>query len=545
MGFVFYKIMIPNQYQPEDFTKYRYVIYARKSSEESDRQLRSLDDQVKECQQLAKRLGLRVVGVVRESKSAKKPHKRSEFTSLLKKIEDGKVDGIIAWAPDRLARNMLEAGMVIDMIDEQKIKDLRFATYPFSKDANGLMLLGLSFVLSKQYSDKLSQDVTRGKHNSFLDGKASGATKHGYNKNSLDYFVPNENFYLLQNAWQKRLQGESLVKITDWLNKSGYLKKYQVSKREVAMTKQKLSLIFNDSFYYGVIKMKHLTVDLRLIPEANFQPMISEEEFNHVQKTVKGGKIVYLRQPNKFGLMPLKNVVRCAECGNACMVYPSKSKSGQRYLYYTCRTPECKRCGKATRGKVIFDWLYDFLKDGFNVSKKDYEDLMRSRKKNLPAIKNALEAEIRQLEIRITKQRQTIDNISIGILDVQSEVVKKSLEKQIDEKQAELETMLTDLEKKKQHKKELAGVDITWDKFVNTTKNIGNIIKNGDKRQKDAIGKIIFVNIFVNTEKVAKYDLREPFLTLLNRTSNEVVLSGRGAGIRTRSKCSQNTRASR
>ena len=485
---------------------------------------------------MAKRLGLRVVDVVRESKSAKKPHKRNEFNTLLKRIESGKVDGIIAWSPDRLARNMLEAGMMIDMIDEQKIKDLRFATYPFSKDANGLMLLGMSFVLSKQYSDKLSQDVQRGLHSSFMEGKASGMTKHGYDVNNLDYFVPNENFSLLQTAWQKRLQGESLVKISKWLNENGYLKKYRNSTREVAMTKQMLSLIFNDSFYYGVVKMKQLTVNLIEIPEANFLPMITEDEFNHVQRLVKGGKVVYFRQPSKFGLLPLRGIVRCSECGNTSSPYPSKGKGGQRYLYYTCRTEDCSRAGQTTRGKVVFDWLYEFLKDGFKVSKEDYQKMMTKRRAKVGQTKRTLEAEIRQSDIRIKDMHQTIDNASLKLISVKSEIVKNSLEKQIDQMQIKIETMETELAKKKQHKKELESIEMTWEKFVNTTKNIANILKNGDKHQKDAIVRIIFVNILVNKDKVVKYDLREPFLTLLNRNSDSVVLNGRGAGIRTLSK---------
>ena len=48
------------------------------------------------------------------------------------------------------------------MVDNETIKDFKFVTHVYSPDANGKMLLGMAFVLSKQYSDKLSQDVTRG-----------------------------------------------------------------------------------------------------------------------------------------------------------------------------------------------------------------------------------------------------------------------------------------------------------------------------------------------------------------------------------------------
>ena len=521
-------------YPQEDITKYKYVIYARKSSEESDRQLRSLDDQIKECKQLATRLGLKVVGVIKEAKSAKKPNKRPEFSQLLKKLQSGKIHGVISWAPDRLARNMLEAGMIIDMIDEGIIKDLKFATYPFSKDANGLMLLGMSFVLSKQYSDKLSQDVTRGLYSSLAEGKASGITKHGYNIDKDGYFVPNDMWELLYTAWEKRMLGEGLVSISKWLNDNGYAKKYRASKRVVKMTKQKLSLIFNDTFYYGLLKVRQTTIDLREIPETAFVPMITEEEFKRTLNIVRDGKVNYLRQKSKFGLLPLHNIVRCSECGNACNPYPSKGKGGDRYLYYTCRTADCSRFNEGTRGKVIFDWLYDFLKDGFNVTKKDYEELLAKRKKNIGTIKNSLEAEIRQQEIRIKTHNEAIDKISMQLVSTESEVAKKSLEKQVDKKSEELADMEAELEKKKQHRRELGSVDITWDKFVNITKNLSKILKSGDKYQKDAIVRIIFVNIFVNRENVLKYNLKEPFQALLNRNSNAVVLSGRGAGNRTR-----------
>ena len=41
------------------------------------------------------------------------------------------------------------------------------------------MLLGMSFVLSKQYSDDLSQKVSRGVRRNFAEGK-SAIPKHGY-----------------------------------------------------------------------------------------------------------------------------------------------------------------------------------------------------------------------------------------------------------------------------------------------------------------------------------------------------------------------------
>lgn len=165
--------------QELDFTKLKYVLYARKSTDDPQRQVRSIGDQIFECKQLASRLGLNVIKVLEETKSAKKPNKRPIFKQMLSDLKKGVYDGILAWNPDRLARNMREGGEIIDMIDEEEIKDLKFVTHHFTKDANGKMLLGMSFVLSKQYSDDLSQKVIRGVRNRFKEGKTP-TPKHGY-----------------------------------------------------------------------------------------------------------------------------------------------------------------------------------------------------------------------------------------------------------------------------------------------------------------------------------------------------------------------------
>lgn len=112
-----------------DKSKLRYVLYARKSTEDEKRQIKSVEDQIIECTQYATHNHLRVIEVLQESKSAKKADRRPVFDQMLEDVKDGKYDGILAWHPDRLARNMLEGGIIINMIDEGAIKDLQF--YPY------------------------------------------------------------------------------------------------------------------------------------------------------------------------------------------------------------------------------------------------------------------------------------------------------------------------------------------------------------------------------------------------------------------------------
>jgi len=64
----------------------KYIIYTRKSSEEADRQVQSIDDQVSKLGQLSKDLDIKVVRTYKESKSAKQPGIRPLFSEMLTKI---------------------------------------------------------------------------------------------------------------------------------------------------------------------------------------------------------------------------------------------------------------------------------------------------------------------------------------------------------------------------------------------------------------------------------------------------------------------------
>ncbi|MEI9914450.1 MAG: recombinase family protein [Candidatus Saccharibacteria bacterium] len=240
--------------QELDLKTLKYVMYLRKSTEDEGRQIRSIPDQERDCRDLAKRLGINIVDVIREKKSAKVPGKRTEFSSMLKRIRAKEFDAIIAWHPDRLARNMVEAGKIIHMLDTNVIKDIRFVSHQFSNDANGKMLLGMLFVFSKHYSDDLSDKVTRGVRGNLRDYKSGGTPKHGYIRDEKGvYRKDGDNFTIIQRAWQMRVEGKNQQDICDYINSQGYQKfiAKQGGHITVTMNDSTLSNIFKDTFYFG------------------------------------------------------------------------------------------------------------------------------------------------------------------------------------------------------------------------------------------------------------------------------------------------------
>jgi DNA invertase Pin-like site-specific DNA recombinase len=82
-------------------------------------------------------------------------------------------DGIIAWLPDRLARNMRDAGEIIELLDSGQLADLKFPMYAFHNDSSGKEHLAMEFARAKAYSDHLQDNVLRGLIEQELKGRGT------------------------------------------------------------------------------------------------------------------------------------------------------------------------------------------------------------------------------------------------------------------------------------------------------------------------------------------------------------------------------------
>jgi len=73
----------------------KFFIYARKSTDSEDHQIRSIDDQIAELQELARKEHIEVIDTLIEKQTAKKPG-RPVFAEMIRRIEAGEAMGILA-----------------------------------------------------------------------------------------------------------------------------------------------------------------------------------------------------------------------------------------------------------------------------------------------------------------------------------------------------------------------------------------------------------------------------------------------------------------
>src|SRR3990167_2484767 len=157
----------------------KFFLYARKSTDEPDRQILSIEAQIHELKEFAEREHLEIVDTFIESQTAKEPG-RPIFNQMLSLIEKGKANGVVAWHPDRLARNSVDGGRIIYLIDIAKVVALKFPTFWFEPTPQGKFMLSIAFGQSKYYVDNLSENVKRGLRQKVRRGEQSGQAPTGY-----------------------------------------------------------------------------------------------------------------------------------------------------------------------------------------------------------------------------------------------------------------------------------------------------------------------------------------------------------------------------
>ncbi len=496
----------------EDVKAKKYVIYARRSSDEkSGNQVKSIEDQVTMCLDLAFRLGIKISDkdIFSESKSAKIFNNRPEFNKILSMVEQRKIDGIIAWHPDRLSRNMYEAGKIIDLIDSGSLEDLKFCTHHFENTASGKMMLGILFAISKEYSDRLSENISRGYKTNFEQGISGGKPKWGYEIDDTGHYVPGTpNFSIIKKTWEMRLGGETVDKIFDWLKMMDCYRYYKKNKdKKKYITKTALGNIFKDHFYYGILRRKDKFVDLTEIYD--FQPMINKAEFDLVQR-------INPRGPKKYTKLelPFRDDLVVCSCGKSC--FPTiETGRKDRYLSLYCRAKKSCATGQyRIRAKKIIKAITEDLEEKFSPRKKNYEVVRTKLVKAIEAKQNDDTKKTAYLNKQISIKKKEYDDLLLK--NVRGEKVLDEEEKRIYElERIKLKDKISQYERDRDLiKKNDVLKDFDYEFFSNFLKNIVEYWKRANYKQKHTIAKILFSNIVVGSGKVSSIQYN-PFITEL------------------------------
>ena len=366
--------------------KVKYCLYARKSTESEEKQVLSIDSQVKEMLQIAERDGLEVVDIRRESHSAKDSGQRPVFNEIVKDIRGGRYTGILTWAPDRLSRNAGDLGSLVDLIDQKLLVEVRTFGQKFTDSPSEKFLLMILGAQGKLENDQKSVNVKRGLRMRCEMGLWPAPAPTGYlNEKRVDrkghVIVDHQRAPIVKQMFEKvAYEHWSGRKIYHWL-------KFDMNLRSVTsnkpLTLSNVYRLLQLSFYYGTFEYP--------VGSGNFytgkhQPLITRELFEKTQEQLKRDKIVR-GESKEFAFTRL---MTCGLCGSGITAQEKfkeikSTKTVARYVYYSCsraRNLSCKN-GSIREEELISQLIQLIGQMDFNESeiRKRFEEEVKRHAK--------------------------------------------------------------------------------------------------------------------------------------------------------------------
>ncbi len=306
----------------------KYFLYARKSTDVEDKQVLSIEAQIAELRKYARDNGLQIVDTIIEKRTAKIPG-RPKFGSMLARIEANEASGIIAWHPDRLARNSIDGGQIVYLLDQTHLTNLKFPTFWFENTSQGKFMLSIAFGQSKYYVDNLSENTKRGLRQKVRRGEMPGLAPLGYinDVRTRTIVVDKRRAPLVVSAFELYSKGDKgLQEIADYFADNGIK-----TSGGLPLKKDQIKYMLTNPFYYGHFRYAGE------VYEGKHTPIMSKKLFDAVQSVLeqRGHKRKGANAPQA-----LCGLLTCGACNMAITaekkIKHQKNGNIHKYTYYRC-----------------------------------------------------------------------------------------------------------------------------------------------------------------------------------------------------------------
>lgn len=550
-----------------DYRKLKVGNYLRKSSEGEDKQVLSLGSQKDECLRTADFYKLPpFVDVYEEAKSAKLAGIRTEFTRLIKDIQSGKINTILCWHLNRIARNMTEGGIIIDLLSSGTLKAIITPHEVYNQNTD-VSVISLYFGASKQYSKNLSKDVKRGQRTKASSGLPASQASLGF-RNSLEgekgtrwWYVDEERFWKVKKLLELFLEGNYPVRklhryAIEELNLTTPVKKKQGG-RPIAV--QSIYNMLKNPVYAGFFYTQGEKYPLR----TELPRMITEEQHEKILQMIEGRKkpraqkhkavysgFIYSNEGDFIGQdikyqiicdckhkFSYRNKTHCPKCGKAITKFENSKYFIQSY-YYNNRKKKSGLSYKSIRESKISSKLITYVNDSLVLpnelcewskrhicelkNKEVTENLYKVKDRELRLAdfelkKSRLRAMWRDAKITEKEYDQDLAMLTVEYKDLQTNVTEIDWLKELNDI-ADITTTIIDVlstgsyDAKRSILTKL-GSRLTWDDeklLIDSKKSINTFI-NGVKTVKPILSK------FGNQKALVRQELKDDSSELCTR----------------------------
>jgi site-specific DNA recombinase len=404
--------------------------------------------------------------------------------------------------PDRLARNSVDGGRIIYLLDTGKIRTLKFPTFRFEPDPQGKFMLNIMFGQSKYYVDSLSENTKRGLREKVRRGEYPGPAPIGYLN---DYrtkliIVDRERAPIVKEAFERYATGEETYEtLSGFFTKRGIL-----TGNGKQLPKVNVSYLLSNPAYYGHFRYAGE------VHEGKHEPIISKALFDQVQSVMsrrfRWKPAETVRVPKAF-----TGLLHCGECG--CAITAEIQKG---HTYYRCtRKNRARQCRQPyIREEALDAEITALLKPLSLRAAWADEMLLRVKEEKKQAAQTAarLAAQKRdEIEKINARLQRLLDSFLDELIDRETFAAEKaklmSQKKTLEEQKARLMAGRADwLE--------------PFQSWILTAKNGGEIAVSGSLQEKRVLALKVFGSNLVLDSKKARGSCVKPWSLLVENSSS-------------------------
>lgn len=535
----------------------QYVIYCRKSTDDTVNQQNSLDYQRKRNMDYVTAEGLPFArdlnipgfcknGIAEEAHSAFKEEDefvllannttqyrilRPKFAALIQLLKEKKIRGVVFLCWHRASRNEHD-DMIIKKL-EKLGADIRFTEMKYDKGSSGDFHKDADGMFARHYSRVISDGVRKANIKLREEGRCIYPAPIGYLDNgSISKPLDPERAPIVKRIFEQYATGDwSIRELARWAQKEGLTKKphrRMRTKEEISdnmelesvpkiarpVDHKTIEYVLRNKFYLGKFKAEpgQGRYGGRWQDSKSHQPLIDTATFNAVQRLLSqhNTSLHYAEKP----FYAYRGIIRC-ECGR---VYSPYTKKGHLYYFAKCHD-YCENMVQNLSVEEIEKQIQTVM-DGIHLTEAEITAIEEHAKDDLDAISERRDKKLGDLQTRqqhliknleyLTEERVTL--LRTGAMDGDSiRDEQERLGAQLDAVQAEMRAY-------GESAKEMLRYVLTFSELAKNASLYYKFALDNERREivMQVFSELVFVDGHLKT-----YVGRDGFDALLKRPQNE------------------------
>lgn len=388
----------------------------------------SIEGQITQIEQYCHFNGYELVDIYADRGISGKSMNRPELQRMLNDAKNGKLDCVMVYKTNRLARNTSDLLTIVEELHRQNVEFFSLSERMEVKNSTGKLMLQILASFSEFERNTILENIYTGQRQRALEGYYQGNLPLGYNNipdNKKELMINQHEANIVKYIFESYAKGHGYRKIANALNHKGY-----VTKKGNPFSISAVTYILSNPFYIGKIqfakykdwndKRRKGLNDKPVIAEGKHTPIISQSLWDKVQARKK--QVSKKPQVHGKGTNILTGIISCPQCSAPMAASNTtntlKDGTKKRIRYYSCsnfRNKGSKVCSaNSVRADVIEKYVMDQILEivkSDKVLKQVVERVNQENQVDVAALNHDIAYKQQQFDEISTKLKNLIQTI--------------------------------------------------------------------------------------------------------------------------------------